>query len=432
MDKPDASRKDAPKHPSRRLAVAGLGAAAVGGAAVLTLRRPDRGQGGHDAHFQGLSKALARAGIAHPVLVVDRQRLAHNIGVVKDLMGPSGHGVRVVVKSLPSLPLIEAVADGLNTNRYMVFNGAMLAEMRQRRPRADLLMGKPLPVVEAAQYYDAPNQAPVAPQWLIDTPARLKQFAEMARARSKPLRVNIEIDVGLHRGGFKKPEDLAALLDLIKTEAGVTVTGLMGYDPHVPKTPNPAAAYAAEQRAYGRMREVLAAKLGGDVGALTLNTAGSPTYALHKDDKLANEVSIGSAFVKPTDFDLKTLTPHVPAAFIATPVIKALDDVRIPSLEALSGAIRFYDPNTERAFFIYGGHWMAEPVSPPGLQFNDLFGRSSNQELLTGSRKVALHVDDYVFFRPHQSEALFLQFGDIAVYEGGEISARWPTFPVSA
>ena len=113
-------------------------------------------------------------------------------------------------------------------------------------------------------------------------------------------------------------------------------------------------------------------------------------------------------------------------------MIKALDDVRIPSLEALSGLIRFDDPNTERAFFIYGGHWMAEPVSPPGLQFNDLFGRSSNQELLTGSRKVALKVDDYVFFRPHQSEALFLQFGDIAVYEGGEVSARWPTFPVSA
>jgi D-serine deaminase-like pyridoxal phosphate-dependent protein len=37
-----------------------------------------------------------------------------------------------------------------------------------------------------------------------------------------------------------------------------------------------------------------------------------------------------------------------------------------------------------------------------------------------------------VFLRPDQSEALFLQFGDIAVYDGGEIAAMWPTLPISA
>ena len=38
----------------------------------------------------------------------------------------------------------------------------------------------------------------------------------------------------------------------------------------------------------------------------------------------------------------------------------------------------------------------------------------------------------YVFFRPTQSEAVFLQFGDIAVHEGGSIVEGWPTFAVSA
>jgi D-serine deaminase-like pyridoxal phosphate-dependent protein len=37
-----------------------------------------------------------------------------------------------------------------------------------------------------------------------------------------------------------------------------------------------------------------------------------------------------------------------------------------------------------------------------------------------------------VFLRPNQSEALFLQFGDLLVYEDGKIVDRWPTFPVSA
>jgi D-serine deaminase-like pyridoxal phosphate-dependent protein len=37
-----------------------------------------------------------------------------------------------------------------------------------------------------------------------------------------------------------------------------------------------------------------------------------------------------------------------------------------------------------------------------------------------------------VFLRPDQSEALFLQFGDIVLYDGGEIGGTWPTLPISA
>jgi D-serine deaminase-like pyridoxal phosphate-dependent protein len=52
--------------------------------------------------------------------------------------------------------------------------------------------------------------------------------------------------------------------------------------------------------------------------------------------------------------------------------------------------------------------------------------------MLNGSRSVPLRPDDFVFFRPTQSEAVFLQFGDLLVYEDGRITERWPTFPVSA
>jgi D-serine deaminase-like pyridoxal phosphate-dependent protein len=90
------------------------------------------------------------------------------------------------------------------------------------------------------------------------------------------------------------------------------------------------------------------------------------------------------------------------------------------------------DANAARGFFVYGGHWLAEPESPAGLEFNSLYGRSSNQELLTGSRSVVLRPNDFVFLRPTQSEAVLLAFGDILVYENGAITGVWPTFPVSA
>ena len=416
----------------RRAALIGLSALGVGAAGLFAARQSSIGKvRGHDPYFATLSAALKRAGLYKPTMVIDRAMLAHNIAAVKERLAGKPLGVRVVVKSLPAMDLIETVASGLSTNRFMVFNGAMLAEMNKHRPGADLLMGKPLPAAQTAQHLDAFGPSG-APQWLVDTPARLVAIADMAKARGQTARVNFEIDVGLHRGGFADAAALSEALQLAISRPELIVSGLMGYDPHVPKTPDPKATYQDVQKAYAAARDVLSASLGGDPQRFTLNTAGSPTYSLHTDDKLANEVSIGSAFVKPADFDLETLSAHRPAAFIATPVIKTSHTFRVPGVDALTPVVRAIDPAVAQAFFVYGGHWNARPVSPTGLKYNDLFGRSSNQELLTGDENVRLAVDDFVFLRPNQSEAVFLQFGDLAVYDRGEIVGLWPSFPVSA
>lgn len=395
----------------------------------MAARKPDRG-GAHGPYFQKLSEALRAAGLVRPTLVVDRRNLEANIAAVKTTLAGTPLATRVVVKSLPAHGLIDAVAHGVGTSRYMVFNGPMLEEMARTAPGADLLLGKPLPVAQAAQSLEKIGPAS-SPQWLIDTRERLAQYAELEQARGQRMRISLEIDVGLHRGGFTTPEAVAGAVDAAR-QAGLTVSGLMGYDPHVPKTPDPARAYEASQRAYAAAKKVVEEKLGEGAAHCDWNGAGSPTYALHAKGTAGSEVAIGSAFVKPTDFDIKTLEHHVPAAFIATPVIKALSRTEIPSLEVASGLFRFFDPNTAQAFFIHGGHWLAKPESPPGLEYSTLFGRSSNQELLTGSTRVDLKPDDYVFLRPTQSEAVFLQFGDIAVFDGEKIAEMWPTFGVSA
>jgi D-serine deaminase-like pyridoxal phosphate-dependent protein len=35
-------------------------------------------------------------------------------------------------------------------------------------------------------------------------------------------------------------------------------------------------------------------------------------------------------------------------------------------------------------------------------------------------------VDDHIFLRPSQSEAIFLEFGDLLAVRGAQIVARWP------
>jgi D-serine deaminase-like pyridoxal phosphate-dependent protein len=417
---------------TRRAALTGTGAALLGGGYVLATRKGDRG-GPHTPYFIELSAALKRAGIAQPAMIVDAQRLQANIDAVRNTLKATKLQLRVVVKSLPAAQLIERIATALKTDRYMVFNGAMLTEMSARQPLGNLLLGKPFPVMAAEQFYRvmlARGAAFADPHWLVDTAERLQQYEQLARNLGRKLKLNLEIDVGLHRGGFGGAEPLRAALVSAKQSTSLAVTGLMGYDAHVPKVPGSEGAYRKSQDQYRVAMEVLQNELPGV--DFTFNAAGSPTYSLHAKSTVANEVSVGSAFVKPTDFDLDTLTQHVPASFIATPVIKSLPSSQVPGLEMLTGTRRILDANTERAFFIHGGHWLAKPESPAGLQYSDLFGRSSNQELLTGSKSVNLRPDDFVFLRPTQSEAVFLQFGDLLVYDGREIVERWPTFAMSA
>ncbi|HWF77467.1 MAG TPA: alanine racemase [Caulobacteraceae bacterium] len=408
-----------------------LRAAAFASRFLPALRAPDRGAGGHDAYFASLQAALKRAGVAQPALVVDRQRLAANIETVRSQLAPSGLALRVVSKSLPAPALLDAVLAGTGANRLMVFNGVMLDEMAARHPQMDVLTGRPLPAAQVADFVrrHANSDAPAArPQWLADSVRRLAQYAEIARAAEAPLKVNLEIDVGLHRGGLPDMAALAAAVAAVKAEPLLRITGLMGYDPQVMGAAAPQAEAALVQQRYAAAVRLLAETL-GDVSQLTLNSAGSPTYMLHLGGSAANEVSIGSAFVKPAHFDLPNLKPLQPAAFIAQPVLKVMDPAVFPRREGLSAAYRQLDPNSARGFFLYGGYGDARPVSPPGVRFSPIWG---GRGMLEGSAKVVLAEDDFVFLRPTESEGVFLQFGDIAVYDGAEISGWWPTFPAHA
>ena len=408
-----------------------LRAAALASNVFPGLREKDRGAGGHDAYFAGLQAALKRAGVAQPTLVVDRRRLEANVAAVRAALAPTKLALRVVSKSLPAPALLEAVMQGTGSTRLMVFNGVMLDEMVAFRPDADVLTGRPLPAAQVADFvrrHANSGAAAARPQWLADSVERLRQYAEIARANEAPLKVNLEFDVGLHRGGLPDLAALAAAVDLARAEPLLTITGLMGYDAHASAARSPEAEVARVVALYGAAVKLMGDKL-GDLSGMTFNTAGSTTYALHLADPYATEVSIGSAFVKPTHFDLPTLTAHQPACFIAEPVLKVMDPAIYPRREDLTAAFNTLDPNSRRGFFLYGGYGDARPVSPRGLRFSAIYGGRS---MLAGSARVELEQDDFVFMRPTESEGVFLQFGDIAVYDGQEISAWWPTFRIHA
>jgi D-serine deaminase-like pyridoxal phosphate-dependent protein len=422
------------KRRSFLLGTAGLAALGAG-----LLARPRDAGGSYDKYFRALNAELKNNGPMRPCLVLDLDRLDHNIGVLRQSIRAPKH-YRVVAKSLPSEKLIGYLFDKAQTDRLMAFHQPFLNQEARVFPQADILLGKPLPARSAQIFYEQ-HKGRFDParqlQWLMDTPERLQQYLELARGLGTRLRINIEIDVGLHRGGMRTPDDLDRLLAMIRQHPEqLEFAGFMGYDPHVVKLPRIAGTreslFAAVLERY-RMFVEFARGRYADLWheGLTLNGAGSPTYRLYENDTLVNDLSVGSGLVKPTDFDLETLAEHVPALFIATPVLKTSDGLWLPALDGLSRLARWWDPNQRRGFFIYGGFWKAKPESPQGLQNSGLYGRSSNQELLTGSAEIDLAPDDHVFLRTTQSEGVMLEFGDLIVTRGGKIVDHWPVLSAS-
>ncbi|MCF5104946.1 DSD1 family PLP-dependent enzyme, partial [Pseudomonas proteolytica] len=308
----------------------GAGALLVAGAALL--RPADRGSP-YSEYFHQLNQQLKAHGPMRPVLLIDLDRLDHNIDIVMQSVQRGGKHLRLVEKSLPAPGLLAYIAKRAGTRRLMSFHQPFLNHDAQVFPDADILLGKPLPVRSAELFYQH-HQGAFDParqlQWLLDTPQRLQQYLALAQGLGTRLRINIELDVGLHRGGISDNAVLGQMLGLIRAHPQhLEFAGFMGYDPFVGMgvpgiLGSPQALFEKVMQRYNGFvdfsRQQFATLWRDD---LTLNTAGSPSYRMHEQEQLSSEVSVGTALLKPTHYDLPSLSEHVPAAYIATPVLKS-------------------------------------------------------------------------------------------------------------
>lgn len=383
-----------------------------------------------ELYFQQLNRDLKKQGMGLPQLIIDRQSLQQNIQYIQLQFRQAVHlQPRLVVKSLACLELLQLLSEQLSTQRFMVFHLPQLIPLLENFSEADVLFGKPMPVHAVQHFYQHYSQWENAQiQWLIDTPARLHQYLEVAQQYAVQLQINIEIDVGLHRGGIRTEQQMAEMMDIVQAHPQhLKFSGLMGYDAHVTKLPSiikkAQVAYEESQQIYAGFIDYLQRTypaLWHD--QLCLNGGGSPSFSFHVKHSVCNDLSFGSMLVKPGDFDNEFLKPLQTAMWIATPVIKELPLTRLPGMPLLEKI-----PQKSKALFIYGGYWMADYVYPQGSHPHMLYGRSSNQELVNVPRHAQTGVDDYVFLRPTQSEAVIPQFAVLWLYKDRQFEA-WQTF----
>ncbi len=389
-------------------------------------------------YFQRLNTSLKKYKQAIPRLLIDLDALDRNLEVLRGML-QAEVDFRIVVKSLPCPALLDYIMTQMQTKRLMVFHQPFLSDIASTADAEyDILLGKPMPIQTAKYFYQTlpANKNNFDPfrqiQWLIDTDVRLEQYLELAQNSAQKLRINLELDIGLHRGGIPALDSLRSMLRTIEAHPDfLELSGLMGYDPHVVKLPK---IIRSQQKAF----ELACAKYEDGKALikaefpqlwrpdLTFNGAGSPTLPLHYSSRSPlNDISAGSCLVKPTTFDIPTLAAYEPACYISTPVLKKFEGTTIPAIEPLKGVLNWIDASNQQSYFIYGGYWKADYHYPPGLRENKLFGVSTNQSMLNAPLGSDLAVDDFVFLRPQQSEFVFLQFGNLLAIRNQEVVDEW-------
>lgn len=110
------------------LSIAALGAAAV-------LRPGDKGES-HTLEFRQLSDALDRAQYFKPTLVIDYNKLLENVATLQQNVD-NRFKIRIVGKSLPSVPLLDLAMKECATDRIMLFHQPFLTEVAKEIPAAD-------------------------------------------------------------------------------------------------------------------------------------------------------------------------------------------------------------------------------------------------------------------------------------------------------
>jgi D-serine deaminase-like pyridoxal phosphate-dependent protein len=312
-------------------------------------------------------------------------------------------------------------------------------------PSLDILVGKLQPTAAIRRFFEtlAPADRTAAAarvRFLVDSRARLDELVALAADQSLTLQVGVEIDVGLHRGGVRRPSALPDVLaGFVANPNALRFVGMLGYDGHLTADPNAPGldeyavrqAYRGVVDTYNSFLDVLRSSFPSLVrDDLVFNSGGTETYALHHGGP-ANDVAAGGGMLRPASYSNLFISALKPAVFIASPVLAHFDKVELPFVPEESGIL--LDGN--QSFSMYGGGWAAVPVWPDGVDYAPIEAGPENQNLvpnqslLVAPSSPPINPGDWIFHYPRQSDAIF-QFESLLLVRGGRLQTNsWRAFP---
>ncbi len=232
-----------------------------------------------DRHLLAAALAPHQQRLATPALLLDLDAVDHNIAAMRARCGAERW--RPHIKTFKCSAVLERLLHaGITRCKVATLDELDLAlRTADHADRAiDILLAYPQHpdgLRAALARVAASPRARV--QFLLDSPehAEILAYALPISVPPAPLRVQLDIDVGMGRTGAA-PEVWAAAARELAAMPGFEVTGLHGYEGQLESDAR-TAAFAIYDRLCALARELLAAGLGPD---LEIVTSGSHSYAL--------------------------------------------------------------------------------------------------------------------------------------------------------
>ena len=391
---------------------------------------PDQSHGRYEAIFEEVEA---------PFAFVDLDAMRANS---KEMLGRAGSKpIRVASKSVRSRALLARILESDER-----FQGVMTFTLPETLWLAeqgfeDLLLAYPTTDSAglgelAVRSVAHPDGAPVV---TVDSPAHLDQIESVLGAGAAPVRVCIELDaswwayggrlkVGAKRSPVHSPEQALELARDIAGRDQIELVALMAYEGQISgvgdRPPGKRLRGAAIRWMQKRSVDELAERRGATVAALRevaeieiVNGGGTGSLETTAAEDAITEVTAGSGFYAPAQFDHYSRFSLTPAAGFALPIVRR--------------------PGRGIATALGGGYLasgagnpgrLPVPWLPAGLSLDAEEGAGEVQTPLLGAAADEFEIGDRVFMRHVKAGELCERFDSLHLVEGDEIVDVVPTY----
>jgi len=351
-----------------------------------------------------------------------------------------GKPIRVASKSIRCRALLEQILGRRGFAGVMTFTlpetlwlaGQGFEDLLLAYPTTDSGALEELAVRSVAH----PEGAPIV---TVDSIEHLDLIESVLGAGAAPVRVCIELDaawwaaggrvkVGAKRSPVHSPAQALALAEEVERRAKIDLVALMAYEGQISgvgdRPPGRRLRGAAIRFMQRRSAAELAKRRGAAVAAVRqvsdleiVNGGGTGSLELTAAEDAVTEVTAGSGFYAPAQFDHYSRFSLTPAAGFALPIVRR--------------------PGPRVATALGGGYLasgagdagrLPVPWLPPGLELDPEEGAGEVQTPLLGTAAAELAIGDRAYLRHAKAGELCERFDSLHLVAGGAIVDVVPTY----
>lgn len=377
------------------------------------------------------------AGRSLPCAILDRDLLDENIAAIAR-RATHGKTIRVASKSVRSIWVLRRILECDPTYQGIMAFHPREAAFLAREGFDNILLGYPVwRARDIAEVCECTREGATI-VFMVDSPGHVEQIGAVAGDVGVVARVCIDVDMstsfpGLHFGVRRSPlrdaQDVVPLLEAIERTEPVTLHGVMGYEAQIAGLPDRAPGHRLLNRIipYLKKRSIrdFRARRQAVVEAIRarghdvplVNGGGTGSIESTCEEEAVTEVTVGSGFYSPTQFDYYAGFRHQPALGFA------IEIVRRPAPGMVTCAGGGYIASGPA-----GPDKLPKPYLPAGARLVGQEGAGEVQTPIVYDGPERLELGDPVFLRHTKAGELCERFNTLLVVSEGAVVDEVPTY----